>query len=70
MEDGAPAGLRAPRYPGEDTRETTERELRGFYCYGAAAEVFAVCGVGKAYFSPQLYILTLANHHLKVHSSR
>ena len=71
MENGAPAGLRAPRYTGEDTRETTEREIRGFYCYSAAAEVFAVCGVGKVYFSLlQLYILTLANHHSKVHSSQ
>lgn len=28
-----------PRYDGEDTRLTSERELRGFYMYGWAAEV-------------------------------
>jgi UMF1 family MFS transporter len=46
MEDGD-AGRRAPRYEGEDTSETTEREIRGWYLYGLAAEVFAVCGVGS-----------------------
>ena|ERR1700710_2670471 len=46
MEDGD-AGRRAPRYEGEDTSETNERELRGWYLYGLAAEVFAVCGVGS-----------------------
>lgn len=47
MEDGeANRRRRAPRYPAEDTSPTTERELKGFYCYGLAAEVFAVCGVG------------------------
>jgi UMF1 family MFS transporter len=29
-----------PRYEGEDTRLTSEKELRGFYMYGWAAEVF------------------------------
>ena len=48
MEGGESAGLRAPRYPGEDTSETSGREIRGWYCYGLAAEVFAVCGVGKS----------------------
>lgn len=38
---------RAPRYAEEDTRETSEKEIRGWYCYGLAAEVFAVCGVGE-----------------------
>jgi UMF1 family MFS transporter len=46
MEDGD-VGRRAPRYSGEDTTETTDRELRGWYVYGLAAEVFAVCGVGS-----------------------
>jgi UMF1 family MFS transporter len=48
MEEGEQTGLRAPRYAGEDTSETTEREVRGWYCYSLAAEVFAVCGVGKS----------------------
>ena len=46
MEDGHGAGRRTPRYNGEDTSESTSRELRGWYAYGLAAEVYAVCGVG------------------------
>lgn len=41
--DGA---ARAPRFEGEDVSPTTERELRGWYSTGLAAEIFAVCGVG------------------------
>lgn len=37
---------RPPRYAGEDTSPTSHRELLGWYAYGIAAEVFAVCGVG------------------------
>ncbi|KAI9803839.1 MAG: hypothetical protein M1825_001719 [Sarcosagium campestre] len=36
-----------PQYPGEDTRLTSQRELRGWYSYGWAAEVFVVCGIGS-----------------------
>lgn len=39
---------RPPKYPGEDTTPTSQREIRGWYAYGIAAEVFAVCGVGMA----------------------
>ncbi len=50
MDDGEAASpqqdLRKQRYEGEDLSPTTTRELRGFYAYGLAAEVFAVCGVG------------------------
>ena len=35
-----------PKYPGEDTRPTSRRELLGFYAYSFAAEVFVVCGLG------------------------
>ncbi len=35
-----------PRYPGEDTRATSRKELAGWYSYGWAAEVFVICGVG------------------------
>ncbi|KAJ5900103.1 Major facilitator superfamily domain general substrate transporter [Penicillium taxi] len=38
---------RTPRYAGEDTTPTTHREILGWYAYGIAAEVFAVCGVGS-----------------------
>ncbi|KAH9221214.1 autophagy-related protein 22-1 [Leptodontidium sp. 2 PMI_412] len=46
MEQGIPR-RRSPRYEGEDVSPTTSRELKGFYAYGLAAEVFAVCGVGS-----------------------
>jgi UMF1 family MFS transporter len=38
---------RRARYIDEDTSPTTERELRGWYSYGVAAEVFAVAGLGS-----------------------
>ncbi|KAE8146787.1 putative MFS transporter family protein [Aspergillus avenaceus] len=38
---------RSPRYSGEDTTPTSKREIWGWYAYGIAAEVFAVCGVGS-----------------------
>ncbi|KAF2427568.1 putative MFS transporter family protein [Tothia fuscella] len=38
---------RHPHYPGEDTSPTTSHEIKGWYSYGLAAEVFAVCGVGS-----------------------
>ena len=37
---------RVPRYELEDTSLTSTRELRGWFSYGMAAEVFAVCGIG------------------------
>jgi UMF1 family MFS transporter len=37
----------APQYEGEDTRLTSTKELRGWYSYGFAAEVFVICGMGK-----------------------
>ncbi|KAI9670190.1 MAG: Autophagy protein 22 [Alyxoria varia] len=33
------------RYAGEDTRQTSSKELRGWYGYAWAVEVFAVCGI-------------------------
>jgi hypothetical protein len=51
MENGGAAesqhSSKQQQYEGEDLSPTTARELRGFYAYGLAAEVFAVCGVGK-----------------------
>lgn len=35
-----------PKYPGQDTRPTSRKELLGFYTYSFAAEVFVVCGLG------------------------
>ncbi|RDW74532.1 MFS transporter [Aspergillus mulundensis] len=43
----AGSGRRSPRYRGEDTSPTDRREIWGWYAYGIAAEVFAVCGVGS-----------------------
>jgi Vacuole effluxer Atg22 like len=42
---------RPPRYDGEDTSPTSRKELMGWYAYGLAAEVFAVCGIGAYCFS-------------------
>ncbi|KAF2817995.1 MFS general substrate transporter [Mytilinidion resinicola] len=44
-EDARP--LRPARYEGEDTSVTSKVELRGWYTYAVAAEVFAVCGTGS-----------------------
>jgi UMF1 family MFS transporter len=38
-----------PAYEGEDTRLTSQKEKWGWYCYGWAAEVFAICGLGEHY---------------------
>jgi len=34
-------------YEDEDTRPTSQKELAGWYAYGWAAEVFAICGMGS-----------------------
>jgi hypothetical protein len=49
---------RAPRFEGEDVSPTTERELRGWYSTGLAAEIYAVCGVGR-----QLFDLDVPEQH-------
>ena len=41
------SNLGKAQYPGEDIRPTSTKELRGWYIYAWAAEVFAVCGVGS-----------------------
>ncbi|KEF51105.1 UMF1 family MFS transporter [Exophiala aquamarina CBS 119918] len=35
------------RHPDEDTRHTSQKELWGWYSYGWAAEVFAICAMGS-----------------------
>jgi len=51
---------RTSRFPEEDTSPTTDKELWGWYCYGMAAEVFAVCGVGLSpYFNCKAKGLTI-----------
>jgi UMF1 family MFS transporter len=49
------------RYEGEDLSATSPRELKGWYSYTIAAEVFAVVGVGKQTSDcvPLLQTLTL-----------
>lgn len=37
-----------PKYEGEDSRLTSQKELAGWYAYGWAAEVFAICAMGMA----------------------
>lgn len=34
----------AVRYPGEDTRLTSRKELAGWYMYAFAAETYVICG--------------------------
>ncbi|KAL2020740.1 hypothetical protein VTK56DRAFT_8040 [Thermocarpiscus australiensis] len=42
------SGIVAPtRYPGEDTRPTSSKELAGWYAYAFAAEVYVICGIGS-----------------------
>lgn len=41
---GAGAGFLPPRFPGEDTRPTSSKELAGWYMYAFAAETYVVCG--------------------------
>jgi UMF1 family MFS transporter len=43
---------RQPRYEGEDISATTPRELRGWYAYPIAAEVYAVVAVGTYSLNP------------------
>ncbi|KAJ5698841.1 autophagy protein 22 [Penicillium macrosclerotiorum] len=57
---------RPPRYAGEDTTPTSHREILGWYAYGIAAEVFAVCGVGS--FLP-LTLEQLARERGSLHDS-
>ncbi|RMD40271.1 hypothetical protein DV735_g4858, partial [Chaetothyriales sp. CBS 134920] len=45
-----------------DNSPTTDRELKGWYCYGIAAEVFAVTGAGS--FLPDQCIVNLFGHEL------
>jgi hypothetical protein len=52
--------LEQPRYPGEDTRVTSSKELWGWYSYGWAAEVFVICGIGKFRIVPYYLVLTIS----------
>jgi hypothetical protein len=36
------------QYEGEDVRLTSRKELSGWYSYGFAAEVFAICAMGTS----------------------
>ena len=44
MDDAADA----TRFADEDTRPTSQKELWGWYSYGWAAEVFAICAMGRS----------------------
>ncbi|PGH11229.1 hypothetical protein AJ80_07234 [Polytolypa hystricis UAMH7299] len=45
--DSTMADQTPPMYPSDDTRPTSKKELAGWYSYGWAAEVFAVCAMGS-----------------------
>jgi UMF1 family MFS transporter len=42
--DELPEDMATRRYPGEDTRPTSKKELAGWYMYGFAAETYIICG--------------------------
>lgn len=46
--DDDDGGHLEPQFEGEDTRLTSPKELAGWYSYGFAAEVFAICAMGMA----------------------
>lgn len=46
MDDDELSPTARPSWPDEDKTPTSQREVRGFYSYSIAAEVFAVVGVG------------------------
>jgi UMF1 family MFS transporter len=56
------------RYNDEDTSPTTPRELRGWYSYAIAAEVFAVVGVGMLSCIVLLFRIALLWQYLLVQS--
>lgn len=39
------------RYPGEDTRPTSKKELAGWYMYAFAAETYVICGKLPSYIA-------------------
>ncbi|KAI5867083.1 autophagy-related protein 22 [Durotheca rogersii] len=43
IEDDLPPG----RYPGEDTRPTSSKELAGWYMYAFAAETYVICAISS-----------------------
>jgi UMF1 family MFS transporter len=43
-DSGSSSGALNPRYPGDDTRPTSPKELAGWYAYAFAAEVYVICG--------------------------
>ena len=47
-DDALISSPRIDRYEGEDTSPTTDRELKAWYAYPIAAEVFAVVAVGTS----------------------
>jgi UMF1 family MFS transporter len=50
-------------FEGEDRSPTTERELKGWYAYPVAAEVFAVVAVGMYHATiPLIHVLVLPYH--------
>lgn len=46
------------KYPEDDTRHTSKKELAGWYCYGWAAEVFTVCAMGELLQSVFLFSIS------------
>lgn len=57
------APSRSSRFDHEDTTSTTSRELKGWYSYAIAAEVFAVVGVGTCIYTSLLCLFAYSWRH-------
>ena len=53
-------------YEGEDVRLTSRKELAGWYSYGFAAEVFAICAMGMSFCSFLALQSTISSCTLRV----
>lgn len=60
-----------PHYDGEDTRLTSDKELRGFYMYGWAAEVLPtlILRPSRLHLLCEAAPLPLLNAHLQTRAS-
>lgn len=51
------------RYPGEDTRPTSSKELAGWYAYAFAAEVYVICGMATDAIALHVTKLMISNRN-------
>lgn len=61
---------RGSRYPGEDVRPTSRKEIYGWMAYGLAAEVFAICGTGAYLPTPKDKTVMTATNNRRLFPTR